>query len=230
MVKDFTCLFLTLYPYCDKSPVPQCGQSSRMASATSSGSAPVGLDDGVGDLSVQRVTWSEDVGDLVERPGRGQRGPAASPPGSAWSRAASTSGSAGSQTTNPKSRSSRRFASRSTTPPPVARIASRPGRGQLGEHALFPVAEGRLALLGEDRGGSTGRRSLSSFDIGIDERPASRSARIRPTVDFPVPREPTSASPCGVKRSVRSFAERSELALQGVAHRRRPGRPARCRA
>ena len=103
----------------------------------------------------------QDLDDLVRCvPAGREGGPLGPARWSASSRRASSAGSAVSQTTNPNSRRIRRFASRSTAPPPVARIAPGWLRRQLASASLPPSrgtpARPSSAKIRPDRAARTG--------------------------------------------------------------------------
>ena len=73
-------------------------------------------------------------------------------------------------------------------PPPVATTPPGQPVGQVGDDLGLAIAEGGLAVLGEDRPDRPAGPGLDlAVDVGEGERP-SRSARTRATVDLPVAR------------------------------------------
>ena len=145
-------------------------QRSRIASATSLGGSAGGVDDGVGHLPIQGVRGFEDLGDLAEGAG-GRQGGGGRPAASARSRPASDLGVGRQPDHEAEPAQGPRFASRRTTPPPVA--SDRPGPARVRSRRIrsSQVAEGGLALLGEDRGDRPAGARLQ-LDVGIRERQA----------------------------------------------------------
>ena len=155
------------------------------ASATSSAVRPSVSTTSVGDLPVERRPGGEDVGDLGERAGGGQRGPAGEParvgpePVGQHRRGRPR---ARRRSRTPQSRAG--SASRRTRPPPVAR--TRRAAAPSARRATAPPSRGRPARRPRRRSTRIDRpsRASSSTSASRNGRP-SRSARIRPTVDLP---------------------------------------------
>ena len=172
---------------------------------------------------------AQDVGELGERPGRRQRGAVGQPPGVGLQPGGERGEVGGQPDDEPEV----------AEQAPVRLAEDDAPAGRQDRAAAGPSARRARATPRSRNAGSP-----SSAKIARIDRPATRSnstsastngrssrcARIRPTVDLPVPRRPDQRQALRSRGDASSSAERSELALQSIAHRRRSGRPARCRA
>ena len=164
------------------------GQRSRIGVGHLRRGRPAGVDDGVGHRAIERRPRFEDPAISSRVPGGGQGGAVGQPAGVGPEPAGQHLG-VGRQPDDEAERPDQaRGSPRGGRPRPRSPGSSRAGVRQVAEDPLLPVAEGGLALLGEDRGGSAGRRAPRARRSASANGRPSRSARIRPTVDLPVPR------------------------------------------
>ena len=152
--------------------------------------------------------WSRPASRPAGRRGRGDR-PGAGPTARA--------GSVQSQTTNPNDRSALRFVSRSTTPPPVARMA--PGWAAVSSESTRSSQSRKNGSPSSAKIAAIDRPELFlQFDIGIQERPHQSFGQNSADGRLAGAAGPHQRQTLPILRPGRSFAEWSELAFQDVAH------------
>ena len=152
----------------------------------------------------------------------GQRGSLVGLRGSVSSRHTSSSGGAWSQATKPKSRIRRRFASRSTTPPPVASTASGNSPASSASVRSSQSRNDRLSLLGKDRGDRSAAPRLD-LEVGVAEGPAESIGDDLADRRFSAASVADQGQPpagcVGKDGHLRSFvAQRRELELEHFVH------------